>query len=207
MRLYNLLLPVDQIFIYTLYFLQVESEIEENIEVPRSIYLPLLCIGFYLKHKLTKVALEAHLNILRLNENSYIKRISSVHNLLSKYRYLETEVTKIYICGKKSCGAILQLDALKKCPLANQPCGHKRKPTISSGGECFVIRLPIEKQLIHFIQHGGLATISEEDPNYRGDITTGGLYRKLKIAGVIDERTVTIQLNTDGAEIFEVGFR
>ena len=127
-----------------------------------------------------------------------------MYNLLSKYRYLETEVSKAYICGKKNCGAILKLDGLKQNPLPIQPCGHKRKPTFSSGGECFVIRLPIEKQLIHFIQHGRLSTISREDPKYRGDITSGELYQKLKTDGVIDDYTVTIQLNTDGAEIFEV---
>jgi len=166
--------------------------------------LPLLCIGFYLKHKLTKVALAAHLNIIRLNENSHIKRISSVHNLLSKYSHLQADVSKSYICEKKNCGAILKLDNLKKNPLANQPCGHKRKPTFSIGQECFVLRLPIEKQLIHFIQHGGLSKARNEDPDFRGDITSGGLYQKLKDDGVIDEFTVTIQLNTDGAEIFEV---
>ena len=123
---------------------------------------------------------------------------------MSKYESLETEVTKDYICAKKSCGSILILDEMKKNPLPNQPCGHKRKPTFSSGQECFVLRLPIEKQLVHFIRHGGLAKPQNEDPNYRGDVTSGGLYRKLKEGGIIDEHTITLQLNTDGAEIFEV---
>lgn len=44
------------------------------------------------------------------------------------------------------------------------------------------------------------------DENFRGDITTGGCYKKMRENGMIDERTVTLQLNTDGAELFEVFF-
>jgi len=166
--------------------------------------LPLLSIGLYLKHKLTKSALADHLRVLRLNENSHIKQLASVHNLLSKYRSLETEISKFYICGKKNCGSVLVLDRLKKNPVANQPCGHKRKPVFSSGRECFVLKLPIAKQIVYFIRNVGLSSERDDDPRFRGDITTGECYRKLHEQGVIDNHTITLQLNTDGAELFEV---
>lgn len=172
--------------------------------MPRSVYLPLLSISYYLRHKITKAALGDHLRITRLNENSYIKELSSLHNLFSKYQHLKTEVRKTYLCGRKKCAEPLLLDKNKKQPLLNQPCGHKRKPTFSPGRECFIIRLPIAKQLAHFIRHNGLTQNMSIDENFRGDITTGGCYQKMRENGMIDERTVTLQLNTDGAELFEV---
>jgi hypothetical protein len=145
-------------------------------EVPPSIYLPLLSVSLYLKHKLTKAALGDHLRVLRLNQNSHITRLSSVHNLLSKYASLKTELTKTYICSKKKCCGILELDENKKNPLPNQPCGHRRKPVFSTGRECYIVRLPIAMQIEHFIQHQGLPTEWSADPDYRGDINTGGCY-------------------------------
>lgn len=96
------------------------------------------------------------------------------------------------------------MDEKNRNPLPNQPCGHKRKPVFSSGRECYIVRLPIATQIEHFIRHYGLPTDWNEDPNYRGDINTGDCYRKLREDGLIDGHTITIQLNTDGAEIFEV---
>ncbi len=52
-----------------------------SYEVPRMIYLPLLSISNYLRHKLTNAALSDHFRIIRLNKNSYIKELSSLHNL------------------------------------------------------------------------------------------------------------------------------
>lgn len=176
----------------------------ESMEVPRSVYLPLLSIGFFLKNNLTKTALGHHLSILRLNENSHIKQLSSVHNLLSKYRHLKTETKKSYICGKKKCSSLLVMDEKGKNPLPNQPCGHKRAPRLSAGAECYIVKLPIGKQIAHFIRQHGLPAHKPVDPNIRGDVNSGGCYRQLKEEGVIDDRTITLQLNTDGAEVFEV---
>lgn len=89
-------------------------------------------------------------------------------------------------------------------PKTVQPCGHKRKPKISPGNECFVLTLPIEKQLIYFVEQHGLSSSRDYDPNYRGDVHTGSCYQELRIKGEIDDDTVTLQLNTDGAECHKV---
>lgn len=42
-----------------------------------------------------------------------------------------------------------------------------------------------------------------DDPNTRSDVNSGGNYRKLREAGVTDEKTITIKINTDGAQTFK----
>ena len=96
------------------------------------------------------------------------------------------------------------LDGKKKNPLRDQPCGHKRKPKFSSGRECYIVKLPVAKQIEHFFRHHRINPEWNPDPDIRGDVNTGGCYRQLREEGLIDERTITLQLNTDGAEIFEV---
>lgn len=176
------------------------------MEAPRSVYLPLLSIAFYLKDKLTKVALSHHLRILRLGDNSNIRQLSSVHTLLSKYSHLKLETEKQFICGKPKCNAILILNEKRK-PETNQPCGHRRKMRVSSGNECFVLTIPIEKQLVFFIEQHGLVTSRDFDPNYRGDVHSGSCYRTLRETGEVDDSTITLQLNTDGAECHKVYFK
>ncbi len=168
--------------------------------MPSAVYLPLLSIAFYLKDKLTKTALGHHLSILRLGENSHIPELSSVHRLLSKYSNLKIEISKRYVCKNSKCSSFLVLNQ-EGDPEKRQPCGHKRtKPKISPGNECFVLTLPIEKQLIYFVEHHGLNMERVSDPAYRGDVHSGASYRKLLESGLIDDDTITLQLNTDGAE-------
>jgi len=95
----------------------------------------------------------------------------------------------------------------KEEPEAKQPCGHKRRPHLEPGKECFVMNLPIEKQLVYFVEHHGLKSRKEYDPNYRGDVDSGSCYRKLIESGDIDDSTITLQLNTDGAECHKVLFQ
>ena len=68
-----------------------------------------------------------------------------------------------------------------------------------------VIQLPIVKQLEYFLEHHGLDdSVTEVDANYRSDVNSGGCYRKLREEGKIDERTITLQVNADGARFFKV---
>lgn len=90
-------------------------------------------------------------------------------------------------------------------PNEKQPCGHNREAHHWSS-HCYIMRLPIEKQLVYFIEHHGLSMAGNwnADPNKRGDVNTKGCYRALRETGAIDDNTVTLQLNTDGAQCFEV---
>jgi hypothetical protein len=63
--------------------------------------------------------------------------------------------------------------------------------------------MPIEKQLKYFIEHHGLKK-EDWDPNFRGDIQSGGCYKKLCDLGKIDDLTITVTWNTDGAQAFNM---
>ena len=63
--------------------------------------------------------------------------------------------------------------------------------------------MPIEKQLAYFIEHHGIKP-QEVDANLRGDIHTGGCYKKLREQGKIDDFTITVIWNTDGAQPYKM---
>ncbi len=82
---------------------------DEVYEAHPSVYLPLLCVANYLRHHLTKSALEDHLFNVRLASHSNVKELSSQHNLLRKYSHLRSEVTKIVVCPSKKCPSVLTM--------------------------------------------------------------------------------------------------
>lgn len=45
--------------------------------------------------------------------------------------------------------------------------------------------------------------MTEVDPNERSDVNSGKLYRQLVEEGVINSRTITLQINADGASCFK----
>jgi hypothetical protein len=61
--------------------------------------------------------------------------------------------------------------------------------------------LPIDDQLKFFVENYGIRDY-QEDPRFIGDVQSGYMYKKYLNAGFIDNRTITLQLNTDGAQIF-----
>lgn len=172
------------------------------VEVDTSEYLPTLCRLFYLKHHLTKSALDHRLKILLAATKSNIKAISSPHNLFSKYLHLKTNIQKIFVCRIKGCNSELILDT-KSTPTENQPCGHKYIANKSSNS--YVLQLPIADQIKNYIttyHNSTVRTANLENPDFRGDIHSGDNYRRLMYAGLIDDTTITLQINTDGAQTF-----
>lgn len=169
--------------------------------VPRATYLPLFCAAFYLLHSgVSKVALKDHLGILRIAAGDDIKSLRSVYRLLSKYKHLETEVTKIYVCSKKKCPAVLKTNA-KGVPLPKQPCGHKYVK--NTFWDCYILQLPIDKQIVYFIERylgPWNRRPNPDEDGFRGDVHTLSCYNKLVDDGKINNKTITMQLNTDGAQ-------
>lgn len=167
-------------------------------------YLPLLSVSFYLKDKLTKTsALKHHLQILDIATGSSIDQLRSTHLLLAKYQHLKTTFRKTFVCSSKKCTAVLELDN-DGTPVVNQKCGHKR--AINTTRDCYVLSLDVEKQLVYFIKQHGLEELAL-DPNcngFRSDVRSGDCYRQLVKDGTIDSSTITLQLNTDGAQNFKV---
>lgn len=131
---------------------------------------------------------------------------SSVHMLLSEYKHLKFESKKMWVCYSKKCGTILETkkdkDKIEK-PILKQNCGHNYYK--DQRKDCYVLVLPIQKQVQYFIEHHGLDDhIWNADPNYRGDVNSGNVYRKLREENKIDDNTITVQLNLDGARCFKV---
>ncbi|KAK4009278.1 hypothetical protein OUZ56_018394 [Daphnia magna] len=131
---------------------------------------------------------------------------SSVHMLLLEYKHLTFQTTKIWVFSNKKCSSILQTmkdkDNLEK-PILKKLCGHNYYE--DQRQDFYVLVLPIEKQVRYFIEHHGLEDqMRDEDPNYRGDVNSGDMYRKLRREKMIDENTITVQLNLDGASCFKV---
>lgn len=143
------------------------------------------------------------MQILRIASHSNLKEHSSPHNLLAKYHHLKGNVSKVHVCPEKKCPLIFSInDKLKRpFPEENQRCGHKF--STKSSNNCFILRLPIKQQIAYFLQHHGLRDSLRSDPALRGDVSLGGCYLKLRNQGIIDDFTVTMQLNTDGAEGFQ----
>ena len=93
----------------------------------------------------------------------------------------------------------MKKDKVRK-PELRQPCGHLFIENTHQA--CFILRMPIEKQLAYFIQNHGIKH-QQWDSTFRNDIQSGGCYKRLKEAGHIDENTVTVVWNTDGAQPFK----
>lgn len=60
------------------------------------------------------------------------------------------------------------------------------------------MRMPIEKQIKYFIEHHGVLH-ENWDLNLRGGVQSGSCYRELREQGLIDDKTITVTWNTDGA--------
>ena len=147
---------------------------------------------------MSKSALSNHLAILNIGTKQAHPALRSPYMLLSKYNHLKSDIGKIYVCRMKNCPAVLVTEGDK--PALKQPCGHNypRKPL----KDCFVIKLPVEKQFKYFIERYGLDDIAEHpDPDIRGDVNTGSYFRELRYNGLINDRTITLQLNGDGAPV------
>ncbi len=65
------------------------------------------------------------------------------------------------------------------------------------------MRMTIEKQLVYFIEHHGIKK-QETDSNLRGDIHSGGCYEQLRDKGIVDDMTITVNWNTDGAQPYKM---
>lgn len=164
-------------------------------------YLPLLCLGFKLKYFLSKAAFEDHLRIVQISTNSSVDDIKSASKCMEKYDYLKQQVKKVHVCMHKKCNAILSTDS-EDSPTRNQPCGHNYN---KNQGSCYFLTLPIESQLRCFLERGGMKkreNVHIFDGSTRGDVQSGSLYRE-KINPTSSETTISLQLNTDGAQIFK----
>lgn len=159
-------------------------------------------MSHYLKHNLTKKALGDHLFIVRLALYSNIKELKRHQQLWSKYVQLKSEFTKILVCPKKKCPAILVMKKEKvEEPEQKQPCWHTFIKNTHQA--CFIFRMPFEKKLKYFVQHHGMKH-QKWDSYFRGDIQSGGIYKILEDDGRIDDKTISVVWNKDGAQPLKI---
>lgn len=83
------------------------------------------------------------------------KRLTSVHNLMSKYNHLKSEVEIMYICRSLKCENVLVVGD-DKYPKVHKSFGHKHFKNKSN--DCIIIEMPIEKQLQYFLEHHVLSS-------------------------------------------------
>lgn len=74
------------------------------------------------------------------------------------------------------------------------------KHTLEKSGNYFLY-LPLEQQLRDFVNSNKYSMLQRENGNY-SDIISGKLYKSLKEAGVIQLNDITLQISTDGVQVF-----
>lgn len=158
----------------------------------------------YLKFGLSTKALEVQLKIMKVISPSLPKEFRSTYLFLKKISNKKENLQKVFLCD--ICSSVMAMDFRTGNPLNRQNCGYFYSKFTHSN--CYTILLPVEEHLKFFIEHylqnSSLASkpaASVEYPEVIGDICTGAGYQEYKSNGLIDDYTVTIQLNTDGAQI------
>lgn len=161
----------------------------------------LLSAAFYLKNNLSQVGMGEFLDILNVSSGfDEDRELRTPFLFFFKYGILKNELTRIFpctVCSKKLT------NGANGFPTENQPCGHKYFEETSD--KCYTILLPIEDQVKFFVKHHGIKknNIDVDQSNMKGDVYTGNRYNKYVEEKPINEHTITIQLNIDGAQKFK----
>ena len=162
----------------------------------------LLSAAFYLKHGLSKSGLGDFLDILNVSSELYQdEELRSPYMFMKKYGILNADLKRIYPCSTSS--KTLENDE-SGYPKETQPCGHNYCKETSD--KCYTLLLPVEEQVKFFLRHHGIKRNSAsppDDQDRKGDVYTGDRYKQYVKEGLINERTVTLQVNTDGAHKFK----
>lgn len=120
---------------------------------------------------------------------------------MKQYGILKKGLKRVYPCS--TCSKTLIVNEESGLPIENQPCGHKYSK--DSSDKCYTLLLPVDEQLKFFIRHHGIkkANASDDADDWKGDVCTGDRYKQYVKDGIINEQTVTMQINTDGAQKFK----
>lgn len=75
-----------------------------------------------------------------------------------------------------------------------------------SSPHCYILHLPIADQIKNFIHTFYIKVEKseiQEDPYFRSDVQSGENYQRLRQNAIINDTTITLQINTDGAQTFK----
>lgn len=168
----------------------------DRIQVTR-----LLSAAFYLKHGLSKSSLSDLLDILNITSRLYEdEELRSPYMFMKKYGLLKTELKRVYPCT--TCSAQL-INGENGFPTEIQPCGHRYLEEASD--KCYTLLLPIDEQVQFFLRNYGIKQphTYNDCEDRKGDVFTGDRYKQYVKDGLINDRTITMQINTDGAQKFK----
>ena len=96
----------------------------EPEECSASVYLPILCLAFKMKHNLSSSCFDDALKLIQTATKCSIEEIKSAAKCESQFNHLKHDLRKIFICMDKKCDAILSSIGADGLPTKNQPCGH-----------------------------------------------------------------------------------
>lgn len=152
---------------------------------------------YMLRHNLPLAALDSTLALLQLHLPE-INLCTKTRYMFEKFfRSVNNTIVKHYLCYP--CGAYLGLES-EVCP----QCFVR--------SETYFIECPLEEQLIKLHQRPEILKLLREfhqqeppDPNIRGDITTGTVYRELSAPGQIlsNPNNCSFFWYTDDVNVFE----
>lgn len=171
----------------------------EPEECSPSVYLPILCLAFKIKHNLSSSCFDDSLKLIQAATQCSIEEIKTAAKCQAQYNHLKHDVRKIFVCMKKECDAILTLIGADGLPTKIQPCGHPHDKLL---GHCYVLVLPIEPQVKYFLENNDLSMWNKPNPNdgsTRGDVQSGKAYRAFMVPKSAGDRWFSYQLNVDGA--------
>lgn len=121
---------------------------------------------------------------------------------MKKYGFLKGWLKRIFPCT--TCSVPLLNDDTG-FTLEIQPCGHKYSKETSDN--CYTLLLPIDEQITFYLRYHGIqrkhSSASPDNDETKGDVFTGDRYKQYVMDGLIDDHTVTLQINTDGAQKFK----
>ncbi len=160
--------------------------------------LRLLSTAYYLRHGLSKAALKDFLTLMNIAGENLPKEMRSPFTLLNPYTHLKSDIRRIYVCRK--CKNLL-VNGQDGYPIKLQPCGH---PYARVKKHCYTLLLNIEDQLAYFLKHYGMKRRNSEDGKIC-DVASGSCYKELmnQLGDEAASRTITLQVNTDGAQMYE----
>ena len=123
--------------------------------------------------------------------------MKSPYLFLKKYKLLNEGLVRIFPCTV--CGNRL-VNGADGYPSKKQPCNHDYCAETSD--KCYTILVPLEPQLEYFVQHYGenLKRYNEEPMKAQ---LKWGMYKKYQREELIDDCTLSLQLNSDAAQMWK----
>ena len=129
------------------------------------------------------------------------QELRSPYMFMKKYGLLKEGLKRVFPCA--TCSAPL-VNGESGYPNESQPCGHSYYEETSD--KCYTLVLPIDEQVKFFIRHHGIKKTQQpnhDNGNRKGDVFSGDRYKQYVKDGLIDDKTITLQINTDGAQKFK----